>query len=229
MKSLRTLCIKKAIGKGCALFVGLLTCLVAAYGQTYEITPLVGATFGGTMHLEQTGTPNFYGHVADSFSFGVAGGYRFEGDEANDHDLLEFRYRRQNSHMYVKQDPLLVTPYGPAASFRPSIAVDDFMGDLTHEFTVQEARSLQPFVSASIGAAILSGPASSATRLAFGIGGGLKVFPSLHYGFRIKLEYLPTVMHTGLQNLVCAGGCVVILNGGVMNQFEVSLGPAFRF
>ena len=223
------LCIGKAIGTGCALFILTAACLVAADEPRYEITPLFGATFGGTMHLEQAGAPNFYGHIADSFSFGVAGGYRFDGDEANDHDEIEFRWRRQDSHMYVKQDALVVNPYAPAASFRPSIAVDDFMGDLTHEFTVREARSFQPFVSAGIGAAVFSAPASSATRLVFGIGAGVKVFPSAHYGFRVKVEYMPTVMHTELQKLVCVGGCVIVLNGGVMNQFEVSLGPAFRF
>lgn len=215
----------------CILFIGFvvsLTCLVAADEPHYEITPLVGTTFGGTMHLEQAGTENFYGHVADSVSFGVAGGYRFEGEEANDHDVIEFRWRRQDSHMYVNQDPLVVTPYS-SGSFRPSISMDHFLGDFTHEFTIPEARSFQPFVSGSVGAALLSGPASSAVRLAFGIGTGVKIFPSAHYGFRIKVEYLPLVMHTELQKLVCVGGCVVVLNGGVMNQFEVSLGPAFRF
>ena len=220
-------CIGKAIGKGCAILGVSLTCLVAAYGQRYEVTPLVGVTFGGTMHLEQTGTENFYGHIADSLSYGLAVGYRFEGDDANDHDVVEFRWRRQDSHMYLKQDPLAVTPY--SSSFRPSIAINHFMGDFTHEFTVPEARSFEPFISGSLGAALLSAPASSAVRFAFGIGAGVKIFPSQHYGFRIKVEYLPTVMHTELQKLVCVGGCVVVLNGGVMNQFEVSLGPAFRF
>jgi hypothetical protein len=45
----------------------------------------------------------------------------------------------------------------------------------------------------------------------------------------VEEEYLPIVMHTEVQTLVCAGGCVVILNGGVMNQFQLSIGPAFRF
>lgn len=88
---------------------------------------------------------------------------------------------------------------------------------------------VQPFIAASLGAARLSAPASSATRLAFGFGGGIKIFPATHWGFRFKMEYLPVVMHAGLQTVVCAGGCIVALDGGIMNQFEVSLGPAFRF
>ena len=221
------LCTRKVIRMGCCVLVTLFVSLVSAHGQKYEITPLVGARFGGTMELEQTGTPNFNAHIADSISFGVAGGYRFDGESGEGYDVIEFRWMRQNSHLGLKQDPL-ATPF-TTASFRPSINLDHFLGDFTHEFSVREAPAFQPFVSGSLGAARLATPASSATRFAFGIGAGVKIFPSTHWGFRVKAEYLPIVMHTELQTLVCAGGCLVILNGGVMNQFDVSFGPAFRF
>ena len=71
--------------------------LVPAYGQSYEITPIVGARLGGTMELEQTGTPNFKASIADSISFGVAGGYRFDSVDTEGHDLIEFRWTRQDS------------------------------------------------------------------------------------------------------------------------------------
>jgi hypothetical protein len=216
----------QAIAKGCYLLAALF--VVSAHGQNYEITPLVGATFGGTMHLEQTGTPNFYAHIADSINFGLAGGYRLEGAEGEGYDVIEFRWMRQNSHLSVHQEPLVPTPYAPP-SFRPSISLDHFLGDFTHEFAIKEAPSIQPLVSGSLGAALMSVPDSNAVRFEFGVGAGVKIFPSKHYGFRVKAEYLPIVMHTELQSLVCAGGCVVILNGGIMNQFEVTLGPAFRF
>jgi hypothetical protein len=214
------------IGKSSCVLIAFFVSLMSAHGQNFEITPLVGATFGGTMHLEQTGTPNFYAHMADSVSFGAAGGYRFNGEGG--HDLIEFRWLRQNSHLSTSQDPLVPTPY-VSGSLRPSISVDRFMGDFTREFALQDAPKIQPFVRASLGAAVLSTPQSSATRFTFGIAAGLKVFPSTRYGFRVEAEYLPIVMHTDLQALVCSGGCIVILNGGIMNQFQVSIGPAFRF
>jgi hypothetical protein len=37
------------------------------------------------------------------------------------------------------------------------------------------------------------------------------------------------VLHAELQRLVCVSGCVIVLNGGVMNQFVFSLGPSYRF
>jgi hypothetical protein len=75
----------------------------------------------------------------------------------------------------------------------------------------------------------MSTPASSATRFAFGLGTGFKVFPKPHWGFRFQVEYLPIVMHAEAQSVVCFSGCVVALSGGLMNQFQVSFGPAFRF
>ena len=50
-----------------------------------------------------------------------------------------------------------------------------------------------------------------------------------NWGFRLEVEYLPMVMHADLQPVVCTVGCVVVLGGGVMNQFQVTVGPTFRF
>jgi hypothetical protein len=210
------------------VFIALFVSLVLAYGQKYEITPLIGGAFGGTMKLEQALTPNVEAHVADSFSFGVAGGIRYDGDEGEGYDAIEFRWMRQDTHLFFKQDPLVPTP-SIGASFRPGITLDHFLGDFTHEWNLQDAKMIHPFLTLSAGAARMSAPASSATRFAFGIGTGVKVFPTKHWGFRLNVEYLPIVMHAELQRLVCVGGCIVVLNGGVMNQFVFSVGPGFRF
>jgi hypothetical protein len=202
--------------------------LASAHGQKYEITPLIGGAFGGTIKLEQVLTPNVDAHVADSFNFGVAGGIRFEGEEGEGYDAIEFRWMRQNTNLFFKQNPLVPTPL-LSVSFRPNIALDRFLGDFTHEFTIRDAPKIRPFVTASLGATLLSAPASGATRFTFGLGTGIKVFPTEHWGFRLSVEYLPIVMQTELQRLVCARRCVVVLNGGVMNQFLFSFGPGYRF
>jgi hypothetical protein len=218
---------QKLVRKG-YLFIPLFLSLVSAHGQKYEITPLIGGAFGGTIKLEQALTRNVEAHVADSFSFGVAGGVRFDGEEGEGSDAIEFRWIRQNTHLFFKQDPLVPTP-SIAASFRPGISLDHFLGDFTHEFNIREAPKIHPFLTVSLGAARMSAPASSATRFAFGIGSGVNLFPARHWGFRLKVEYLPIVMQTEVQRLVCAVGCIVVLNGGVMNQFVLNFGPAFRF
>jgi hypothetical protein len=218
---------EKSAGTACALLIVCFMSLVPAYAQSYEITPLVGARFGGTMELEQAGVPNVNAHIADSVSFGVAGGYRFDTFDPDGHDLIEFRWMRQNSHLSVDQNPLSVNPQ--ATPFRESISLDHFLVDFTHEFIVREYPHIQPFLTGTVGASVLSAPASTGARFAFGIGAGVKIFPTARWGFRLKAEYLPTLMHAELQTLVCTTGCIVVLNGGVMNQFEVSIGPSFRF
>ena len=213
---------------GSYLFILFLGSAISLYGEKYEIMPLIGGSFGGTIKLEQASTPNVEAHVADGFSFGVAGGVRFEGDEDDGHSAIEFRWMRQNTHLFFKDNPLVPTPT-VADSFRPGVTFDHFLGDFTHEWTIKEAPRVHPFLTETVGAVRMSAPASSATRFAFGVGTGIKVFPEKHWGFMLKVEYLPIVMQAELQRLVCAGGCIVVLNGGVMNQFLVSFGPAFKF
>jgi hypothetical protein len=221
----------RGIKRCCRVIVGLLVILISAYGQRYEITPLVGGMFGGTVDLEEERVPNFDAHVEDSVSFGVAGGFHWDADDLDyckACNLIEFRWLRQNTHLALKHDPLVPTPV-ISSTFHPTTTIDRFLGDFTREWMVKEANTVKPFVTASLGAARMSTPASSATRFMFGIGAGVKIFPKRHWGIRFQAEYLPIVLHTDLQRVVCTVGCVVLLSGGVMNQFELSVGPAFRF
>ena len=213
----------------CFLAVGLIS-FGSAQGQRFEVTPLVGGIVGGTWRLEQQGVPNFDAHLGSGLSFGIAGGVRFDGDDIDyckDCNLIEFRWGRQNTHLGLTQDPVVSAPV--TSSFHPAVTIDHFLGDFSHEWSVEESKKVNPFLSISLGAARTATPEASAIRFVFGIGGGVKVFPSRHWGFRFQAEYLPIVMQAELQRVVCAGGCVVALDGGVMNQFQFSAGPAFRF
>jgi len=215
-------------GKGWRLSIALALSFPAAFGQRYDITPLVGARYGGSLKLEQQATPNVEARLADSISYGIAGGFRFDDEECEGCNLFEFRWIRQRTHIGLKQDPLVVNPLGVTA-FRPAVTLDHFLGDLTHEWSLQGAPAFKPFALLSLGAARMSTPAASTTRFVFGIGAGLKVFPRRNWGFRFQVEYLPMVMHADLQQVICTAGCIVVIGGGVMNQFEVSVGPTFRF
>jgi hypothetical protein len=141
--------------------------------------------------------------------------------------LVEFRWLRRNTHLGFDENPLV--PPHVTAGFRPDIGLNYFLGDFTREWKVEDAPSIQPFIRGTLGAARLGAPASSATRFVFGAATGLKIFPKPHWGFRIEVEYLPIVLHTEIQRIVCTQGCIVALTGGITNQFSVSFGPAFRF
>ena len=218
----------RAVRRRWCLSIVFIVNLSAAHGQRYDITPLFGARYGGTLKLEQQATPNFEAHLADSVTYGVAGGFRFDDDDCEGCNLFEFRWMRQKTHLALKQDPLVPTPLTVSA-FRPAVTLDHFLGDLTHEWNIQGASAVKPFALITLGAARMSTPAASTTRFVFGFGTGLKVFPKRNWGFRFQVEYLPMVMHAELQQVVCTGGCVVVVGGGVMNQFEVTIGPTFRF
>ena len=231
--------ISEAFSSGYPLCAILFVAFIPAYAQKYDITPLVGGRYGGTMKLEQQGvSPRVDGHLADSVSFGVAAGVRIPAEDCEACGLLEFRWMRTDTHIGLKQNPLLpppvVTPFIATtafnpATFRPPVTLNYFLGDFTYEWTIPDARSIKPFATVSLGAAHMSTPASGATRFAFGLGTGVKIFPKPHWGFRFQVEYLPIVMHAEVQSVVCVAGCVVALTGGLMNQFQVSFGPTVRF
>jgi len=212
-----------------AVWIALCASLASAQDLKYDITPLFGGIFGGTLNLEQQGLPNVEAHLGDNITYGLAGGIRFDGEDCEDCSLIEFRWMRQGTHVGLQyNNPLVVTPTA-FPSPRPYVTINDFLGDFTHEFRIEDVASIKPFVTATLGAALLGTPVSSETKFTFGIGAGMNIFPARHWGFRIQAEYLPIVMHANLQRLYCFGGCIVILSGGVMNQFQVTIGPSFRF
>jgi hypothetical protein len=205
----------------------LLASAAAAYGQRYEITPLVGGMFGGTWNLEEPGLPHLETHFGDRWSFGIAGGVRFDADDCRKCNLIEFRWLRQETHLWPSEDPI-VSPL-IANPFHPRVTLDHFLADFSHEWSVEESKMVAPFLTASLGVVRMATPESAAARFAFGIGTGVKIFPTRHWGVRFEVEYMPIVKSAELQRVVCVVGCVVALYGGVMNQFQISAGPAFRF
>ncbi len=220
---------RTGIGKSGWMLMPLFATLIPAYAQQYEITPLFGGRAGGSMKLQQEGQPvQGRAAVSDSAIFGVAGGIRFYADECDDCSVIEFRWTRQNTHVGFKDTAPVATPLAVAVGRIP-VALDHFMADFTHEFYIEEAKAVRPFVMASLGAARMSTPVTANTRFVFGLGAGVKVFPQRHWGLRFHVEYLPMVMHSELQRMTCAQGCVIALNGGVLNQFEFAVGPVFRF
>jgi hypothetical protein len=205
-------------------------------GQTFEVTPLIGGIFGGTLKVQQEGQDAVLrAHFRDGLSAGIAAGFRFTDADALDYcdqcAVIEFRWLRQRPEVGLQQLPPTVNPLGaPAPVANVKVTLDHFLGDFTHEWIFNAGpTTVRPFVTASLGATRMSAPAGAATRFAFGIGTGVKVFSHKRWGVRAQLEYLPTVMHAEVQTLVCVSGCIVALNGGLLNQFSMSIGPVFRF
>jgi hypothetical protein len=214
----------------------LLVCLVPAHGQTFEITPLAGGMFGGAVNVEQPEvSPRVKANLADTLTYGIAGGVRFDPLENLDEepctgcDSIDFRWLRQDTHLGLEQNPFAPETVIPSFSY-PRLTIDRFLVDFTHEWNLKETKKAKPFLTATLGAARLSAPASSAVRFMFGIGGGVVILPKPHWGFVIRAEYLPIVRESSLQRVACvAGGCVFAVGGSLINQVELTAGPTFRF
>ena len=229
MHLLTVACAKEGIGKTCWMLAVMLANVVPIYGQHFDITPLFGGRAGGSIKLQQEGQlPQARADLGDSAIFGVAAGIRFfSEDGCDDCSVIEFRWMRQNTKLGFKGATPVPTPF--AAFGRVPVTLDHYLADFTYEWDIEEAKAVRPFVLGSVGAARLSTQISGSTKFAFGLGAGVKLFPQRHWGVRFQVEYLPMVMHAEVQRVICTGGCVVALGGGLLNQFEFSLGPVFRF
>jgi hypothetical protein len=155
--------------------------------------------------------------VDASPSYGLSFGVRLREE-----DLVEVRWARQDSYVQTED----ITPQ-PA---RQRILLDQFHGDFSHEPLVEDWPSwTKPFVLASVGATHVSSSTNlNFTRFSFGIGGGIRLYASRHFGFKIQAEWLPVFANPQVA-FICAGGCIVHVGGTLASQGEVLAGPILRF
>ncbi len=214
---------------GCALALAGAS-MMPASAQKYDLSLLFGGRSGGSVKLApEGGATKGTADLSDGLIYGVAGGFRFDGFEGCDGcNLIEFRWLRQSSNLTVKDAGLFPTPLA-SSSGRPSVGLNHFLVDFIREFPIENSREFRPFALVTLGTTRLGTDLSSSYRLAFGIGGGINIFPKPNWGFRVQAEYLPTLMQGSVQKVVCSGGCIVTVNGGLLNQFQVTFGPTFRF
>lgn len=184
----------------------------------FNLTPLIGyrtsMSFSVDPHVSGT-NPRVVLDSNPSFGFAF-------GAHINEEDVIEFRWARQDSHTHVENVAGIAS--------RQHVTLDQYHGDFTHEYFLDNWKAwARPFVIGSVGATRLSADAgNSFTRFSFGIGGGVKFFPSRHLGFRVQAEWLPIVVNPNVA-FVCGGGCIVHLSSNLANQGEVVVGPIIRF
>jgi hypothetical protein len=151
-------------------------------------------------------------------SYGVSVGVRLRAEE----DLIEVRWARQDSYVHTEE----ITPQPP----QQRVILDQFHGDFSHEPLVEDwPWWAKPYVIGSIGATHVSSDTSiHYTRFSFGLGGGIRLYASRHFGFKIQAEWLPVYVDPHV-TFVCGGGCIVHVGGTVSSQGEVFAGPILRF
>ena len=168
--------------------------------QRFDFTPFMGYRTSMSFPVEPHVTGMNPRVVVDaSPSYGVSLGVRLREE-----DLVEVRWARQDS--YIRSEDL--APQPP----RQRMILDQFHGDFSHEPLVEDWPSwAKPFVMASVGATHVSNSTNvSFTRFSFGIGGGIRLYASRHFGFKVQAEWLPVVADPKV-SFVCGGGCIVHL------------------
>ena len=189
--------------------------------QGLEVTPFIGGRFGGTFDVQPAGLAETRASLQDSVSYGVGAGFRFD-----DFSLIEFRWTRASSALRLDTGVAI----NPLAAPTVDVTLNQFHGDFTREFPLDEVHALRPFLMASVGATHLGSVSNGFTRFSFGIGTGLKVAVNSKLGIRVEARWLPIWVQPEVSTFACGfGGCVAVLSGRLTQQFEVTAGPVFRF
>jgi len=189
--------------------------------QGFEVTPFIGARFGGSFDIRPDSPFQVQATLKDATSYGLSAGVRFD-----DFSLVEFRFTRSVSQFRFD------VPFAPLGPSLGDVSLNQFHADFTHEFLVP-VKGLRSFLTASVGATHIAAANDGFTRFSFGFGGGLKQFVGSRLAIRAEAQWLPILIEPEVGAWACGtlqvGGCFVVLNGRLTEQFQLTVGPVIRF
>ncbi len=190
--------------------------------QSFEVTPFIGARMGGTFQVQPDGAVPIEATLTDATSFGFSAGVRFD-----DFSLVEFRWTQATSTLRFG------APFAFLGASVGDVALNQFHADFTREFVIPEVKGLRSFLTGSLGVTHLGAAQDGFTRFSFGFGAGLKQFLGSWLAIRAEAQWLPIVVEPSVSGFACGtiqfGGCLVVLNGELVQQFQLSIGPVVRF
>jgi opacity protein-like surface antigen len=118
----------------------------------------------------------------------------------------------------------LATEAGAANVF--TMTIQQLHGNVLYHFGGRDTK-LRPFVFGGLGATFFSATElESETKLSYGLGGGVKYFPSKSIGARASFRYTPTMLNDDETVAFCDpfGFCQ-----GSLQQIEFAVGAVVRF
>ena len=186
----------------------------AAYGDTIEITPFYGYSFGGEFEDAETGAGL---NVRDSGCWGGMLDLR-----VSPLGSVEFYFSRQETEL--KSDESLFT----------STKLFDLDVDYYHlggTYILTDGQ-WQPFVVGTLGATHLDpeAPATdSSTWFSVGLGGGVRFFPTEHLGLYLAGRGLFTFVEGDAAFHSDSGAATVRINGDGFWQVQFQVGAIFAF
>ncbi len=216
--------------KGSVVYLALAAILAAAAParaqyvaiQSFEVTPFIGARLGGTFNIQPDGPAEVEATMKDSTSYGFSAGVRFD-----DFSLIEFRWMQSTSALRFG------SPFAFLGASVGDVSMNQFHADFTREFVIPEVKGLRSYLTGSLGVTHLGAAQDAFTRFSFGFGAGLKQFLGSRLAVRAEAQWVPIVVEPSVSGFACGtiqfGGCLVVLNGELVQQFHLSIGPVLRF
>jgi hypothetical protein len=190
--------------------------------QSFEVSPFIGARLGGTFDIQPDGAAQIEATLKDATSYGFSAGVRFD-----DFSLVEFRWTQAASELRFG------APFGFLGPSLGEVTLNQFHADFTREFVIPEVKGLRSFVSGSVGVTHVGAAQGEFTRFSFGFGSGLKQFLGSRLAIRAEAQWLPILVDPSVEGFACGtiqfGGCLAILTGELVQQFQLSIGPVVRF
>jgi opacity protein-like surface antigen len=185
----------------------------------FELTILAGYRMEGSIRSE-TGDATL--DLENHATFGIA--FDLRVDRAGD---LEIQYSYTDS-------PGLRTTSSPPTSQSLDVVVHDVIFGILVNLAPPERR-VRPYVGLGLGFSVVdpSGNAPSLTRFAFSLSGGIKAYPSEHYGLRLEVRWVPVYLYsipTGGYDCNFGGlWCTPAGNAQLFEQVDFRLGASLRF
>jgi hypothetical protein len=195
----------------------LLAVAVPAAAQTVEITPFAGYRFGGSFELVDDGGRNI--EVKESAAFGASLGVSVSADGE-----LEALYSRQDTRL-ASGGLFTSTPFF-------DLVVDTYQLGGNYLLREEEDR-VRPYIGVGLGVTRLipePNDLEHETRFAASFAAGVKAYFSRHFGLRLEVRGLFTILESD-SRVFCDsfGGCLVHTSGTELSQGEVRGGLIVRF
>jgi hypothetical protein len=184
----------------------------AASAQGVEVTPFGGYRFGGDFFELITKQPvDLDGAPALGLVVNVPWSHHLQ---------VEGLFTHQEADIIARP-----APFAPAIPWR--ITVDHWMGGGLREFETGRAR---PFLTGMLGLTRYAADNDSEMRFTVSAGGGVKLFPTSHVGFRLETRVFTTFVDAEGSAFACTPGfCLFALDTNVVWQAEFTAGVVFRF
>jgi len=209
---------------------------VAAYAQP-QVEIAVETGYTASEGIKASTSRIINGQIYNDLDITSGGNIGFTvGVLFTDNAEVEFLWNRQFSSFSAGN---------PAPSVDlADLSVDNFFGNFVYNWGVREAK-VRPFMLVGIGATHYSPgdpvtlPATtpltsidSATKFAWTLGGGVKVYPAEHVGLRLNARWTPTYIKSDAEGLWCDPfypTCWVLSEADYSNQFSIKGGITLRF